>query len=71
MASTAKAARVAPPTTTVAAPTEFPTMLYRSGNDIVWDGLSLDTRIVTDLDDHTAAAEAGWLTAAEVGSVSP
>lgn len=37
-----------------------PRMLYRSGNSLEWNGLSLDTRIVADENEEAQAVKEGW-----------
>lgn len=39
---------------------EFPKMLYRPGDEITWEGKSLDTLIVETEADEAAAIKEGW-----------
>lgn len=53
---------------------EFPKMLFRKGEEIVWEGRQLATRIVNDAESEARAIEDGWrsletLLAGEVAKV--
>lgn len=39
---------------------EFPKMLYREGDHLVWEGRNLATRIVHSVEDEAKALKAGW-----------
>lgn len=39
---------------------EYPKMIYRLGNEFVWDGVGVDMRIVDDHAEESAAIEDGW-----------
>lgn len=39
---------------------EYPRMLYRPGEEIVWDGRKLDTKVVADDDELADAISDGW-----------
>lgn len=39
---------------------EFPYMVYRAGDRIVWDGVGLDFLIVADAEEYEIALADGW-----------
>lgn len=39
---------------------QYPRMLYRPGTALQWGGMDLDTRVVTDDAECTAAMSRGW-----------
>lgn len=45
--------------------TDYPMMLYRDGAGAPWDGRPTDRHIVHSSDEHLAANDEGWRTAAE------
>lgn len=40
---------------------DYPLFLYREGSEFVWDGRSVDSLIVNDSDEESAALNEGWV----------
>ena len=50
---------------------EYPKMLYRDGQDIDVNGVKVDTLIVDNADDESAARQDGWCEFGELGGDVP
>ena len=40
---------------------EYPMLLYRDGVEFVWDGRPVDSFLVNDADEESAALSHGWV----------